>query len=1041
MFQYKFLRIPLLSLNLCAVLCSGSVWANDSAHVSFDFSNVISTNPLVGANMTYKEGAASFLDGSYNLKPTLIAGGIGSGTQLVRFPGGTIVNTYRWKDAIGPQSSRIDQVHGWNTSSGSLSSAWGPDEAGQYAEAIGGELIVVISFNDTAQNAADLVEYMNAQVGDNPNGGTDWAAVRAANGHAAPYGVRYWEIGNESAGSQIKTWPNWPTSGDDNVNDGQDQSQERPMRRWAFGGDRDFLDQKAVRYSDWGETGPDPVSDGAIKTTGTASEMLYVKFPPVKRLNQVTVGTSLAGSVAWTEVPDLSTAGAGDQVFQLDALSGELLFGDGVHGAIPPSGSYVFVDYKSGNHDGYVDFYTGMKAVDPSIHIGASHFNMLSKYAGIVSAGADIDGYSAHAGDEAYAKPPAGADFLDQLLGTAHFGLNTTLGYSVTELTNRGLPAGTELLVSEYSTGKSWDSSLGLAQGKTVLGALAGAAAFRRTVTDFGTSTDYPVSVFQVNYLNTGGGGSMENNGVVTGAGVAQYLLTHYFGNQILGATDLVMPNRNLVWQGLKWQNSPQTESVPKVLMLGAKDVSGNFYVMAINTTASETMTVTVDLTNAFPIAGMPITSHTLLADSRTALNTFSNPDRIRIVSEAAPVDVLIQDQDTLSFPVDSLQIRVVKLEMPIQQEIQSIASGNWTNEATWSISGTPDFLDRVLLKYQHVVTIDSPANQLGNLRLDSGQAYLDIAAGGSLEVLNSGAYPINGAVSFKAAASPLGIRLQGGSLTAGGNFEFGAGGSGQTNLLSVAGASVLSLDSYTTLATVGSGYSLLDIDGSGASISVGGNMVLGSGAILHWVADASGVSPILSADTKNVTLDGALDIDLSSMTNHPAEIMLIENNGIGTLSGAFSSTSIVSSAGYELAVSGNDLVLTLTATPYEKWAAGYSLVGGSSGNDDGDALNNLAEYGMGGDPTNAADIGILPTFGSSGSVFECIYPRRSAPDSGLIYYLELTDDLVSGSWTNSGYTVVPETGYINDDFEAVTNEIPTLGKTNEFIRVRMMEK
>ena len=385
-------------------------------------------------------------------------------------------------------------------------------------------------------------------------------------------------------------------------------------------------------------------------------------------------------------------------------------------------------------------------------------------------------------------------------------------------------------------------------------------------------------------------------------------------------------------------------------------------------------------------------------------------------------------------------RVNFAKLAPPTHEEIKSVASGNWTNTATWDLSIVPDVLDRVLLKFQHVVTIDSSGNQLGNLRLDGGQAYLDIAAGGSLEVLNQGAFPTNGAVSFKAAASPLGIRLQGGSLTVGGNFEFGAGGSGQTNLLSVTGTSVLSLDSYTALATVGNGDSLLDIYGSDASISVGGNMVLGSGAILKWTADASGITPIISADTKNVTLSGALTIDLTSMTNHPAEIILIENSGSGSLLGAFTSTNITSSADYALSTSGgsgNDLSLLLIATPYDKWAAGYSLVGGITDNDDGDSLDNLAEYGLGGNPTNPVDPGILPMFGKQGDAFEYIYRRRTAPDSGVGYQLELTDNLVPNVWRTVGYTEVGSED-IDGVFESVTNEITTTGKTNEFIRLRI---
>ena len=44
----------------------------------------------------------------------------------------------------------------------------------------------------SAADAADLIEYLNAPADGevtNPNGGVDWAEVRAANGHSEPYGV------------------------------------------------------------------------------------------------------------------------------------------------------------------------------------------------------------------------------------------------------------------------------------------------------------------------------------------------------------------------------------------------------------------------------------------------------------------------------------------------------------------------------------------------------------------------------------------------------------------------------------------------------------------------------------------------------------------------------------------------------------------------------------------------------------------------------------------------------------------------------------
>ena len=55
------------------------------------------------------------------------------------------------------------------------------------------------------EEARDLVEYCN---GDAAN--TTWGARRAARGHAEPYNVRYWYLGNEI--SIQARYPNYPAS-------------------------------------------------------------------------------------------------------------------------------------------------------------------------------------------------------------------------------------------------------------------------------------------------------------------------------------------------------------------------------------------------------------------------------------------------------------------------------------------------------------------------------------------------------------------------------------------------------------------------------------------------------------------------------------------------------------------------------------------------------------------------------------------------------------------------------------------------------------
>lgn len=125
--------------------------------------------------------------------------------------------------------------------------------------------------------------------------------------------------------------------------------------------------------------------------------------------------------------------------------------------------------------------------------------------------------------------------------------------------------------------------------------------------------------------------------------------------------------------------------------------------------------------------------------------------------------------------------------------------------------------------------------------------------------------------------------------------------------------------------------------------------------------------------------------------------------------------------------------------SPVELWAASFGLAGNDAlpgADPDNDRANNLQEYGMGGNPTNPADTSYAPTFEPVGnSEFNYVHPRRTTPDSGLLYRLELSDDLVAGTWTNGGYTELPNPGTLDPDFEAVTNRVP-VDRDARFIRL-----
>ncbi len=128
--------------------------------------------------------------------------------------------------------------------------------------------------------------------------------------------------------------------------------------------------------------------------------------------------------------------------------------------------------------------------------------------------------------------------------------------------------------------------------------------------------------------------------------------------------------------------------------------------------------------------------------------------------------------------------------------------------------------------------------------------------------------------------------------------------------------------------------------------------------------------------------------------------------------------------------------------TAFVQWANSFLLSGTNalvSADPDGDRLNNLYEFGLGGNPTNGNDTGISPTYAvvaqSGTNGFQYVYPRRTG-DSGLHYALELNPDLVSGSWSNIGTSAETGSGTLDVDFESVTNRISTAGMEKEFIRL-----
>ncbi len=119
--------------------------------------------------------------------PEFVALAREAGVSVHRWPGGCGSHNYNWKLTVGPLEKRPNQKFGL------------PEFLTFCEQTDAIPILTVAVYWGTAADGADLVEYLNApNDGKNPNGGTDWAAVRAADGHPQPYNVVWFEYGNES---------------------------------------------------------------------------------------------------------------------------------------------------------------------------------------------------------------------------------------------------------------------------------------------------------------------------------------------------------------------------------------------------------------------------------------------------------------------------------------------------------------------------------------------------------------------------------------------------------------------------------------------------------------------------------------------------------------------------------------------------------------------------------------------------------------------------------------------------------------------------
>jgi alpha-N-arabinofuranosidase len=327
---------------------------------------------LFGSNLLWPYNAEGAFDAATGrFFPAFVKEVEQLGTRALRYPAGITADSFDWWRAIGPQATRQpNEPYGMQDGAlshvccaldGPVASTVGPDEFGRLLDQTGAIGDIVVNFvTGSPQEAADFVAYMTAPQSAHPSRSPDeasyWAALRAKNGHPAPYPVPYWEVGNEQDGPGQLGWRSGTviSVGPHNT---YCPAQHAKVCLYAFGGTTAFVGQRVGTFAD--------DRPGHSQSTGAPYQRFFVYFPPIAPGSQVVY---VAGQ-AWAPVKNLLRAGPRAQAYQVDPATGEIIFGNGEHGAIPPRHAEIRASYFSGPHGGFVQFYNAMKKMSSDIKV------------------------------------------------------------------------------------------------------------------------------------------------------------------------------------------------------------------------------------------------------------------------------------------------------------------------------------------------------------------------------------------------------------------------------------------------------------------------------------------------------------------------------------------------------------------------------------------------------------------------------------------------------------------------------------------------
>ena len=120
------------------------------------------------------------------------------GLPVVRWPGGNYASAYHWEDGIGPRDERPTRLEltwgGQEGMSPEEDNRFGTDEFLAWCALTGAEPYL----NNSCRSVEEAVRWLEYT---NYAGRSHYADLRRKNGHADPYGVKLWGLGNEAYGA------------------------------------------------------------------------------------------------------------------------------------------------------------------------------------------------------------------------------------------------------------------------------------------------------------------------------------------------------------------------------------------------------------------------------------------------------------------------------------------------------------------------------------------------------------------------------------------------------------------------------------------------------------------------------------------------------------------------------------------------------------------------------------------------------------------------------------------------------------------------